>query len=154
MWCNDPFGGMSSIELCTASIGRFDNWHDDVITWKHFTRYWPFVRGHHRLPVTLWCFDALIKRLSKHSRGWWFEAPPRPTWYQCNGWIHLQKKLQTIKNESADTVTPAQMDLCTRIWHVSEMCGVKLPGGKHCFIRLYVCIVDKDGGCIVYLTLF
>ena len=26
-------------------------WHDDVIKWKHFRRYWPFVRGIHRLPV-------------------------------------------------------------------------------------------------------
>ena len=25
--------------------------HDDVIKWKHFLRYWPFVRGIHRLPV-------------------------------------------------------------------------------------------------------
>ena len=26
-------------------------WHDDVIKWKHFPRYWPFVRGIHRSPV-------------------------------------------------------------------------------------------------------
>ena len=26
--------------------------HDDVIKWKHFPRYWPFVRGIHRSPVT------------------------------------------------------------------------------------------------------
>ena len=25
--------------------------HDDVIKWKHFPRYWPFVQGIHRLPV-------------------------------------------------------------------------------------------------------
>ena len=39
--------------------------HDDVIRWKHFPRYWPFVRGIHRWPVNfphknndaeLWCF--------------------------------------------------------------------------------------------------
>ena len=31
-----------------------DNWmhvHDDVIKWKHFPRYWPFVRGIHRSTV-------------------------------------------------------------------------------------------------------
>ena len=27
------------------------NSHDDVIKWKHFPRYWPFVRGIHRSPV-------------------------------------------------------------------------------------------------------
>ena len=26
--------------------------HDDVIKWKHFLRYWPFVRGIHRWPVS------------------------------------------------------------------------------------------------------
>ena len=25
--------------------------HDDVIKWKHFPRFWPFVRGIHRSPV-------------------------------------------------------------------------------------------------------
>ena len=34
-----------------ASIGLND--HDDVIKWKHFPRYWPFVRGIHRSPVNL-----------------------------------------------------------------------------------------------------
>ena len=28
-----------------------DNSHDDIIKWKHFPRYWPFVRGIHRPPV-------------------------------------------------------------------------------------------------------
>ena len=27
------------------------NFHDDVIKWKHFPRYWSFVRGIHRSPV-------------------------------------------------------------------------------------------------------
>ena len=26
-------------------------WYDDVIEWKHFPRYWPFVRGIHRSHV-------------------------------------------------------------------------------------------------------
>ena len=30
---------------------RKQYWHDDVIKWKHFPRYWPFVRGIHRSPV-------------------------------------------------------------------------------------------------------
>ena len=39
--------------------------YDDVIKWKHFPRYWPFVRGIHLSPVTsphkdqwrgVWCF--------------------------------------------------------------------------------------------------
>ena len=26
-------------------------YHDEVIKWKHFPRYWPFMRGNHRSPV-------------------------------------------------------------------------------------------------------
>ena len=35
-----------------AGVGRKKSaGHDDVIKWKHFPRYWPFVRGIHRCPV-------------------------------------------------------------------------------------------------------
>ena len=37
-WCN-----RYAVERLTA--------RDDVIKWKHFPRYWPFVRGIHRSPV-------------------------------------------------------------------------------------------------------
>ena len=68
-------------------------WHDDVIKWKHFPHYWPFVRGIHRSPwiprtqasdVELWCFlRSHNKRLSKQPCGWWFETPSWSLW--CNG---------------------------------------------------------------------
>ena len=71
-------------------------WHDDVIKWKPFPRYWPFVRGIHRSPVNsrtkasdaeLWCFfdRRLNERLSKQSWGWWFETLSRPLWRHRNG---------------------------------------------------------------------
>ena len=39
--------------LLNDSVRAFpsSNMHDDVIKWKHFPRYWPFVRGIHRSPV-------------------------------------------------------------------------------------------------------
>ena len=51
-------------------------WDDNVVKWKHFPRYWPFVRGSHRwISLTkasdaeLWYFFdlRLNKPLSKHS---------------------------------------------------------------------------------------
>ena len=39
----DPY--QRSSNSCTCKI------HDDVIKWKQFLRYWPFVRGIHRSPV-------------------------------------------------------------------------------------------------------
>ena len=70
--------------------------YDDVIKWKHFQRYWPFVGGNSPVPGELpaqrpvtWSFDAffdrcLNKRLSKQSFGWSFEAPSRSLWRHCN----------------------------------------------------------------------
>ena len=42
-----------SLVLFRHSIFFADNLidHDDVMKWKHFPRYWPFVRGIHRSPV-------------------------------------------------------------------------------------------------------
>ena len=34
-----------------GGVGPRLSWSDDVIKWKHFSRYWPFVRGIHRSPV-------------------------------------------------------------------------------------------------------
>ena len=69
--------------------------HGDVIKWKIFPRYWPFVRGFHRLPaITLTkpmtqkfdvFFDLrLNKRLRKQSRCRWFETPSPSLWRHCN----------------------------------------------------------------------
>ena len=66
--------------------------HDDVIKWKRFPRYWPFVRRIHRSPLNsphkvqwrgalmfalIW---ALNKRLSKQPQGWWFGTPSCSLW--------------------------------------------------------------------------
>ena len=66
--------------------------HDDVIKWKHFPRYWPFVLGNSPVPgefptqrpVTR-SFDVFLdvglnKRLSKQSKRWWFEAQSSSLW--------------------------------------------------------------------------
>ena len=86
--------------LCNSSIPKNEIPHDDVIKWKHFPRYWPFVRGIHRSPVNspvgatqrpvTRSFDVffdlcLNKRLSKQSWGWWFETLTSPLWRHRNG---------------------------------------------------------------------
>ena len=53
-WTNTDFklvGGFSN--KLQGSVNQIINflWHDDVIKWKSFPRYWPFVRGIHRFPV-------------------------------------------------------------------------------------------------------
>ena len=67
---------------------RFRN-HDDVIKWKHFPRYWSFVRGFPSQRPATRTFDVffdlcLNKRLSKQSRRRWFETASGSSWRQCN----------------------------------------------------------------------
>ena len=40
-----------NVDQKLALLGVAVTCHDDVIKWKHFPRYWPFVRGIHRSPV-------------------------------------------------------------------------------------------------------
>ena len=51
---DDPALGRSicGTGLCIATAtSALSQDHDDVIKWKYFSRYWPFVRGIHRWPV-------------------------------------------------------------------------------------------------------
>ena len=92
---NDENNKVKSLGCMHWTVQRYlQTVHGDVIKWKHFPRYWPFVRGIHRSPVNsahkgqwrgAFFFDLrLIKRLSKHSRGWWLETLSRPLWRHCN----------------------------------------------------------------------
>ena len=82
-------------EGCGALLLGLNPHHDDIIKWKHFPRYWTFVRGIHRhrwipaqRPVTrsfYVFFDLrLNERLSNRWRDWWFETPSRSLWRYCN----------------------------------------------------------------------
>ena len=49
--------------------------HDDVIKWKHFPRYWPFVRGIHRSPVNSphkgqWRGVLMFFFICAYTNGW------------------------------------------------------------------------------------
>ena len=43
--------GLCVVSFCCGWIPVNFTHHDDVIKWKHFPRYWPFVWGIHRSPV-------------------------------------------------------------------------------------------------------
>ena len=78
-----------------APLPIIQYWHDDVIKWKHFPRYWPFVRRIHRSPVNsqqrpaTWSFDVFFdprpnKWLNKQSWGWWSETQSSSLWRHRN----------------------------------------------------------------------
>ena len=95
--------------------------HDDVIKGKHFPRYWPFVQGIHRSPVNsphkgqwrgalMFSLMRLIKQLSKHSRGWWFETLSSPLWRHCNEFLLIWTTKITISTWVILAVIAIAMD--------------------------------------------
>ena len=71
------FDRIINIKKQPTSDIRLASWqHDDVIKWKHFSRYWSLVRGIHRLPV-----KSPTKASDLELRRFLLSAP----W--INGWI-------------------------------------------------------------------
>ena len=62
---------------CDFVFFHTHNQHDDVIKWKHFPRYWPFVRGIQRSPVN-----------STHKGQWRGALMFSLIWAWINGWIN------------------------------------------------------------------
>ena len=107
-----------------VSADNNQTWRN-VIKWKHFPRYWPFVREIHR--SQLWCFLdlRLNKRLSKQSRSWWSETPPRSLWRQCNNEHRLQFWLihpsNTYGNKKAPWCWRGIIESVVNIWYHREI---------------------------------
>ena len=78
MWFGTP--SVSLWHHCNVSrwlIWGFATTHDDVIKWKHFPRYWPFVRGIHQSPVN-----------SPHKGQWRGALMFSLICVQINGWVN------------------------------------------------------------------
>ena len=93
--------------------------HDDVIKWKHFPRYWPFVRGIHRSPVN-----------SPHKGQWRGALVFSAICASINSWVsnreagdlrrHRAHYDVTVMKESMEVVGSSQ---CHR-----ERCTVRVTG--------------------------
>ena len=72
--------GACGLHLNIVGIEQNDRHHDDVIKWKHFPGYWPFVRGIHR------------SRWIPHRKSQWRRALMFPlicAW--INGWVNIRE---------------------------------------------------------------
>ena len=82
-WPNDAIwwhrAGLTSAQLvvCYLTAPSFPWTHDEVIKWKHFPRYWPFVWGIHRSPVN-----------SPHKGQWRGALMVFFICTQINGWVN------------------------------------------------------------------
>ena len=68
--------------------------HDDVIKWKHFPRYWPFVRGLHRSPVN-----------SPHKGQWRGTLMFSLIFAWINGWVNNREAGDLRRHRAHDDVT-------------------------------------------------
>ena len=77
--------------------------HDDVIKWKHFPRYWPFVRGIHRSPVN-----------SPHRVRWRGALMFSSTWAWINGGVNNRDAGDLRRHVIMTSLWCAALQLLTR----------------------------------------
>ena len=116
--------------------------HDDVIKWKDFPRYWPFVWGIHRSPANpphkgQWrgalVFSLNCTRINgwvKPSWEWRFETLSCSSWRHCNVWYAF-KQPQTLINWFIDIWSSKQNAKFCRINFLYSLTH------KKCSIYLY-----------------
>ena len=120
MWYGDT-------ELCHYSL--CENPHDDVIKWKHFSRYWPLCgefTGHRWIPSTkandaeLWCFLLICAWMNswvnnreaglcfttatwccRKNFSWWERSF---CWKLCCHWLKFlqQRKIAVVRHGRGD----------------------------------------------------
>ena len=74
IWTNDGY----LTDACMRQLASLSVlYHDDVIEWKHFPPYWPFVRGIHRFPVN-----------SPHKGQWGGALMFTLICARINGWVN------------------------------------------------------------------
>ena len=90
-----------------------DEWrssHDDVIKWKHFPRYWPFVRGIHRSPVN-----------SPHKGQWRGALMLSLICTRINGWVNNREAGDLRRHR-------AHYDVTVMVVICQSVCGWCWPG--------------------------
>ena len=71
----------------------------------------------------------LNKRLSKHSWGWWFETPSRPSWRHCNAMSLLLHHVSSLHSTSRGKCISLQ-------WRHNEHKGVSNHQPYDCLLNL------------------
>ena len=88
--------------------------HADVIKWKHFARYWPFVRGIHRSPVN-----------SPHKGQWRWALVFSLICTRINGWVYNREAGELRHHGAHYDVTamypPLLGDLCVETLFVRSV---------------------------------
>ena len=110
-WLTTTCRNVSGIYVVNVSTPRHVV-HDDVIKWKHFPRYWPFVRGIHRSPVN-----------SPHKGQWRGALVCSLICAWINGWVNNREAADLRRHRTHYNVTamrccwlPLLLQLVTCCW--------------------------------------
>ena len=147
MWGNDLVFAIGRISI-TSEIADWGlrhhmmllSCHDDVIKWKHFPRYWPFVRGIHLSPVN-----------SPHKGKWRGAVMFTLICPRINGWVSNCEAGDLSRNRSHYDVIVMNKAIA--------VCAVPWPVMQEVFPCYDVSIEKLFGtrqtyACIYHFTLF
>ena len=132
--------------------------HDDAIKWRHFPRYWPFVRGIHRSPVN-----------SPHKGQWRGALMFSLIWVWINGWVNNLEAGDSRRHHCDVTVmylwTNTVLTHCECLWmaeyelrwnvsqtHFCQYCLVR-SRMHHCVTNLIGCFNVISWDLMGYLGL-
>ena len=107
----------------TLSLGTMSRYHDDVTKWKHFPRYWPFVRGIHWSSVN-----------SSHKGQWRGALMFSLICAWINGWVNDREACDLRRHPAHYYVT---VMILHRSWIVYPIDGCLAS----CFIGTKFCVV-------------
>ena len=101
-----------SLDCLFKSVCRLTTkiYHDDVIKWRHFPRYWPFVRGNHRSPVN-----------SPHKGRWRGALMFSLICVWINGWVNNREAGDLRRHRAHYDVIVIARLYCSHCWLVSGM---------------------------------
>ena len=92
--------------IVTSSLKR-KQCHDDVIKWKHFPRYWPFLRRIHRSPVN-----------SPHKGQWRGALMFSLIWTWTNSWVNNPEAGDLRRNRAHCDVSVMVIGTQSRCVHI------------------------------------
>ena len=109
--------------------------HDDVIKWKHFPRYWPFVRGIHRSPVN-----------SPHKGQWRGALIFSLICVWINGWVNKRKAgdLRRYRVHYDCNATPVtQFETAAQMPHIKYFCHITVHGYPLAMLRIGCTFINR-----------
>ena len=121
MWVMTRSGAISSHGAnCIHLISKTA--HDDVIKWKHFPRYWPFVRRIHRSPVT-----------SPHKGQWRGALMFSLICARINGWVNNREAGDLRRHQAhCDVIVMGEALKVFRVSSVKHMSSLFLTLRRVC----------------------